>query len=115
MTERVKIKKTMGNIDHIIRRDFYEKVVSKAIHEAGPKYTPGLEKGAPNLEIEELVFAFDIMGRTRKFYEHLRSLAEELEKESRLNYSISKISEMKLDINMKSLQGFREGIENLKA
>ena len=115
MTVRVKIKKTMGNIDHIIRRDFYEKVVSKAIHEAGPKYTPGLEKGAPNLEIEELVFAFDIMGRTRKFYEHLRSLAEELEKESRLNYSISKISEMKLDINMKSLQGFREGIENLKA
>ncbi len=76
-----------------------EKVLNKAIHEAGPKFTPGLEKDAPNLEIAELVFAFDILGRTRKFYEHLRSFAEELEKQSRLNYLISKISELKLGIN----------------
>src|SRR3990172_3437882 len=105
----------MGNSNQVITRKFYEKVLSKAIDEAGPKYTPGLEKGAPNLEIEELVFAFEILGRTRKFYEHLRSLTEELEKESRLNYSISKIAELKLNINRKSLKGFCKDIENLKA
>lgn len=96
-------------------KDFFVKALSKAIHEAGPKYTPGLEKDAPNLEIEELVFAFDILGRTRKFYEHVRSLSAELEKESRLNYSIAKITELKLGIDKKRLKGLREDVENLKA
>ncbi|MDA8214222.1 MAG: ATP-binding protein [Nitrospiraceae bacterium] len=109
------LKKPMDNINPFITTKFYENILTNAIHEAGPKYTPGLEKGAPNLEIEELIFAFDILGRTRKFYEYLCSLAEELEKESRLNYSIAKITELKLGINKKCLEGFREDIENLKA
>lgn len=96
-------------------KDFYEKILNKTIQEAGPKYTPGLEKGAPNLEIEELIFTFEILGRTKKLYGYLKSLAEELEKESHLNYPIIKITELKLSINKKRLQGFREGIESLKA
>lgn len=73
----------MGEIKNVFTKDFYEKILNEAIHEAGPKYTPGLEKDAPNLEIEELVFAFEILGRTKKFYDYLKSLADELEKESR--------------------------------
>src|SRR5574337_1019125 len=101
----------MGNINHVITKEFCEKILNKAIREAGPKYTPGCERGAPNLEIEELIFSFDILGRTKKLYVYLKTLAEELEKESRLKYSISKISELKLGINKKCLQGFREDIE----
>lgn len=105
----------MGNANTILTTDFYKKILYKAIHEAGPKYTPGLEKGAPNLEIEELVFAFDVLGRTWKFYKHLRLLTEELEEENRLNYSIAKIIELKLGIAEKVLEGVREDVENLKA
>jgi len=105
----------MGKAEDTLTKEFYEKAINKAIHEAGPKYTPGLEKGAPNLEIEELIFAFEILGRTKKLYADLKTMAEELKKESRLEYSISKISELKLSINNKSLKRFREGIESLKA
>jgi hypothetical protein len=111
----VKSKKAMSNINAVIAKEFYEKTLAKVIHEAGPRYTPGCEKGAPNLEIEELVFAFDILGRTRRFYEHLHSLTEELEKESRLNYSIAKMTELRLGVDEKRLKGFREDVENLKA
>lgn len=104
----------MSNINHVITKEFCEQTLNNAIHEAGPKYTPGCEKGAPNLEIEELMFAFDILGRTKKLYAYLKTLVEELEKESHLNYSISKILELRLDINKKCLEGFREDIENLK-
>jgi hypothetical protein len=47
-------KEDDGYIDHVITKGFYEKVLSKAIHEAGPKYTPGPERDAPNLEIDEI-------------------------------------------------------------
>ncbi len=60
------------------------------------------------------MFAFDILGRTTKFYAYLKTLVEELEKESHLNYSISQILELRLDINKKCLEEFREDIENLK-
>lgn len=109
----MRLKGTMGKAKNALTKVFYEKILNKAIHEAGPKYTPGLERDAPNLEIEELVFAFDILGRTRKFYEYLCSLTEELKKESRLNYSITKLSELNLGINKKRLQRFRENIEHL--
>jgi len=105
----------MSNINHVITKEFCEQTLNKAIHEAGPKYTPGCERGSPNLEIEELIFSFDILGRTKKLYVYLKNLAEELEKECRLKYSTSKISELKLGINKKCLQGFREDIERLKA
>ena len=54
-------------VKNVFPKDLYEKILNKAIHEAGPKYTPGLEKGAPNLEIKELIFTFDILGRTKIF------------------------------------------------
>ena len=37
-----------------------------------------LLKISPNLEISELVFAFEILGRTQRFYEYLQSLTDEL-------------------------------------
>ena len=111
----MKLKKAMSNINHVISKEFYEKTLNKAIHEAGPKYTPGLEKDAPNLEIEELIFAFEILGRTKKFYGYLKALAEELEKESSLNYSIFKISELKLGIDNKCLQRLCKNVEKLNA
>lgn len=104
----------MRKLGKAFRHDFFEKVINKAVHEAGPKYTPGLEKDAPNLEIEELMFSFEILGRTKKIYVYLKTLSEEIEEEGHLTYSISKISELKLDINRRQLKVFRENIENLK-
>jgi len=67
-------------VKDIFTKKYYEGVLNKAINEAGPKYTPGLEKNAPNLEIKELIFTFDILGRTKKFYEYLNTLSENLER-----------------------------------
>lgn len=103
----------MLDINHVVTKEFYEKILNKAIQEAGPKYTPGLYKDAPNLEIEELLFTFDILGRTKKFYEYLRSLSDELRKENALNYSVPKIFEFKIKINKKRLKALCENINQL--
>jgi len=99
---------------NMLTRGFYEENLIKAIHEAGPRYTPGLEKGAPNLEIQELDFTFDILGRTHKFYKYVRSLAEELEKERLHKSSIAKIIGLKIGISNNRLQRLRRNIDNLK-
>lgn len=94
----------MGKTENILTKEFFKKVINKAIREAGPKYTHSLEKNAPNLAIEELFFAFEILGRIKKLYAYLKPLAEELEKESHLNYSLHKLIYMRKDLLDRVLQ-----------
>ncbi len=61
----------------------------KAIREAGPRYAPGLDPQAPNLEIEHLVNAIDCLslsnGLTRKLGDQANALEEAIE---RTRYSV---------------------------
>ena len=103
----------IDNKNHIVSKEFYKKVLNKAMREAGPKYTPGIEKGAPNLEISELVFAFEILGRTQRFYEYLQSLTDELKNNSNSDYCFSKMSEFKSNITKSRLKRLYENINKL--
>lgn len=72
--------------------EFYTKILNIAISQAGPRYTPGVDHGAPNLQIEELIFAFECVGRTQKFLSYLGSLYNELKESWHRDFLLSRIS-----------------------
>ncbi|NVM55358.1 MAG: hypothetical protein HWN66_16750 [Candidatus Helarchaeota archaeon] len=78
-------------IQNKLTNDFYEKILNTAIHQAGPRYTPGVERGAPNLQIEELIFAFECLGRTQEFLKYLTNLHNALKKSWHRDFLISQI------------------------
>jgi hypothetical protein len=53
-----------------------------AIRDAGPRYTPGLDPGAPNIEIGYLVDAFDALSLVDGWRQRAQGLAEGLAKAS---------------------------------
>ena len=55
-----------------------EAVNDRAIHAAGPRYTPGLDPSAPNIEIGYLIAAFDALSLADGWRERLRGIGQEI-------------------------------------
>jgi hypothetical protein len=57
-------------------------VSQQAIRDAGPRYTPGLDPAAPNIEIGYLVDAFDALSLVDGWRSRIRGLTERVKEES---------------------------------
>src|SRR5882762_10381009 len=68
-------RKTSGALSQL------EAVNHKVVIAVGPRYTPGLEPGAPNIAIEYLVDAFDALSLVDGWRERVREYASAVSKE----------------------------------
>jgi len=59
-----------------------QKVNEVAIRDAGPRYTPGVDPAAPNIEIDYLVDAFDALSLVDGWWTRVQEFAESISKAS---------------------------------
>lgn len=64
-----------------IGRATFNRLSEKQLRMAGPRYSPGLDPKAPNLEIRSLVEAFDSLGFTAAFRGRIGALGEDIAEE----------------------------------
>jgi len=57
-----------------------KKYNNKEIHSAGPRYTPGQDKKAPNLHIQALEDALDALSLSKRFLIRIQELRTHLSK-----------------------------------
>ncbi len=63
---------------HSLNNKLYRVLLNKAINQAGARYTPGLMNNAPNLQIQELIAAFDGLTRSTEFRHKIVTLYTEV-------------------------------------
>lgn len=71
-----------------------EKTLRIAVNHAGPRYAPGLDDKAPNLQIEDLLLAIDCVGRTPSARATLEDLRNDVKKEWRKGHVLDAVPDL---------------------